>query len=653
MLVRDEMDIIEQNLRHVLEWADTLTIFDTGSTDGTWEFINEIARNDSRINALEHASVVYGNPLRAYLFERVRSDFEEGDWVVKVDVDEFFHISPPQFVDTCLRKPESCVWLQWYFFRLTSDEVYDYESGAVDLRADRQRPIEERRRYYEIPRHSEPRMFRYRPAMKWSVQASFPHHAGFIARERIPIRHYPHRDPLQMEQRYRLRALMKRRGSPAGPHWLCDDWRTDVIICGADPANSTEQPDTGQGLSSVPGHTTGDLLYWGVGTKLPRVKYLDHLRPQPIRFARFVLNRWLLPIADRLQKGFDPALKPRLISETVAGISKEIRKKTKSAAAFHGLLVIRDEDDIIKECLNHLLTWADAIYVLDLGSTDETWAIVRELASRERRVVPFRSQSVVFSETIRGYVFEQYRDRFRDGDWVLRLDADEFYHINPREFVSERISPAETCVYLGWYYFRLTTLECEAYESGRLDLTSDRKRPIIERRRFYKMPDHAEPRMFRYRSNMKWSGTASFPNHAGFIARERIPIRHYPHRDPVQMKKRYKLRSQMMKLNGSAGPHWCLEDWRKDVIDYDPTSFKATERTEATEGLSAAKGHTFGPLHYWDAGEPLPPLVGSQHLGGWTKRTVQRVIHPALLPVLDSFRPGWEKKFNPSGFDER
>ena len=40
---------------------------------------------------------------------------------------------------------------------------------------------------------------------------------------------------------------------------------------------------------------------------------------------------------------------------------------------FHGMMLLRDERDIIVQNLTHLLTWINALYVLDLGSTDGTW----------------------------------------------------------------------------------------------------------------------------------------------------------------------------------------------------------------------------------------------------------------------------------------
>ena len=54
--------------------------------------------------------------------------------------------------------------------------------------------------------------------------------------------------------------------------------------------------------------------------------------------------------------------------------------------------------------------WADAIYVFDTGSVDETWEIVQDFAARDKRVVPIRKEPVFFSETrLRGYMFHVAR----------------------------------------------------------------------------------------------------------------------------------------------------------------------------------------------------------------------------------------------------
>jgi hypothetical protein len=307
----------------------------------------------------------------------------------------------------------------------------------------------------------------------------------------------------------------------------------------------------------------------------------------------------------------------------------------------HGLMVIRDEDDIIAESLPLLLDWIDHVYVLDMGSTDSTWEIVNDLALRDSRIVPFKSCPYRFDDSIRGYIFDAFRSRFRDGDWVVRTDADEIYHVNPRNFLKEQVRPYEACVYLAWYYFRLTTREVDDYETGTLSLAEDRLRPITERRRYYKIPDYTEPRMFRYRDTMKWPSSRTIPFNAGCPARERIPIRHYPHRDPEQMRKRYRLRSAMMKMDAGAGPHWKLDEWQKDVIELNAASGSARERTAAAEGLAAAEGHTAGSLHLWQSNTELPLLRGQTHLPGWPKYALQRHLLPHLVRWMDARRPGW------------
>ena len=56
--------------------------------------------------------------------------------------------------------------------------------------------------------------------------------------------------------------------------------------------------------------------------------------------------------------------------------------------AFFALLPVRDEADIIGQCLDHAMRWADEVYVFDTGSVDNAWEIVQEFASRDKRVVP-------------------------------------------------------------------------------------------------------------------------------------------------------------------------------------------------------------------------------------------------------------------------
>lgn len=66
---------------------------------------------------------------------------------------------------------------------------------------------------------------------------------------------------------------------------------------------------------------------------------------------------------------------------------------------FHALLQVQDEADIIGRSLRHMLTWADAIYVFDAGSVDDTWEIVQNFARKDPRVIVLKPDAV-YRETM-------------------------------------------------------------------------------------------------------------------------------------------------------------------------------------------------------------------------------------------------------------
>jgi hypothetical protein len=298
---------------------------------------------------------------------------------------------------------------------------------------------------------------------------------------------------------------------------------------------------------------------------------------------------------------------------------------------FFCLLPVRDEADIIGQCIRQLLTWSDGIYVFDTGSIDDSWEIVNEIAAYESRVIPLKKDSVFFSETkLRGWMFHQARQHMSHGDWFLRVDADEFHHISPPEFVKTRLRPHETIVYHQYYNFVLRESEIREWEAGR-ETIADRSKPIEQRRQWYDISLYAEPRLCRYRSSMKWPPNVSFPHNAGFVARERLPIRHYPHRDPAQLERRCRLRAVMMadrenRSNWSQPElhHWAQQEWRKFVT---------------ADGAAGLK--------YWAPGCPLEEVRQFNHVAPPIKRGVQRLAHALLLPILDSLRPSWSEDAYP------
>lgn len=303
---------------------------------------------------------------------------------------------------------------------------------------------------------------------------------------------------------------------------------------------------------------------------------------------------------------------------------------------FHCLLPVRDEADIIGQCLRHMLSWADAIYIFDTGSVDQTWEIVQDFVTQDKRVVPLKKDPVFFSENrLRGWLFHQARKHMRTGDWFLRVDADEFHHIPPPEFVQTRMRPHETIAYHQYYDFRLLESEVRCWERG-TETLADRQRPIEDRRRWFTPSIYSEPRLCRYRDIMQWPPTVSFPFNAGFLARERLPIRHYPHRDPIQLARRCKLRAIMMadKENRAHWTqpelhHWAEQEWRKFITP-----------------------DNLADLQYWKPGTDLPEFRFTNHLAKFSTRIAQRFAHTFCLSLLDRTRPKWPDETYPQRISE-
>jgi glycosyltransferase involved in cell wall biosynthesis len=303
---------------------------------------------------------------------------------------------------------------------------------------------------------------------------------------------------------------------------------------------------------------------------------------------------------------------------------------------FVALLPVRDEGDIIRECLTHALNWADRIYVYDTGSVDDTWDVVHEFARADDRVRPIAREPVYYNENrVRGLLFETAREYLRDGDWFLRIDADEFHHVRPQDFVSSRLAPSEGLAYHQYFDFQLTRSEAEALKYAEV-IAAERERPISERRRHYTVSLYSEPRLCRYRSSMRWPVTVSFPYNAGLIAKERIPIRHYPHRDPKQLDRRCLLRAIMMadKENRSNwtrpdAHRWSVDDWRRFVVEDDAPELKV-----------------------WEPGTELPDIRQTNHLTGSGKRVLQRAVYALGLPrALDLTRKKWNGDAHPLAID--
>lgn len=266
-------------------------------------------------------------------------------------------------------------------------------------------------------------------------------------------------------------------------------------------------------------------------------------------------------------------------------------------SAFHLIMLVRDEADILPACLDHLLSWGDSLIVLDTGSTDDTPDILRDYAAREKRITLHICPKIRYHNGLRGQLFERYRARFRPGDWIARVDADEIYHIAPPTFVRERVSAREGMVCATQYVSVLTRPLCEAWARGEGPLHHPAL-SIEDRLRDFVIDPYPEQRLYRYRRFMVWPGDARHPIRPGLEAMHRIPVRHYRWRTPDQARARQNLRRQSFARGADVGGHW-------------------GPRGEVLVGLPPdAPG-----LFRWRRGEPLPTFAAHAYMptGGFER----------------------------------
>lgn len=79
-LIKNEADIIEYSLGAAVRWCDHIYVFDNGSTDGTWEKVQAMAKEFPAIVAWKQDPKPFRDGLRAEIFCNFRRRARLGDW---------------------------------------------------------------------------------------------------------------------------------------------------------------------------------------------------------------------------------------------------------------------------------------------------------------------------------------------------------------------------------------------------------------------------------------------------------------------------------------------------------------------------------------------------------------------------------------------
>jgi glycosyltransferase involved in cell wall biosynthesis len=224
----------------------------------------------------------------------------------------------------------------------------------------------------------------------------------------------------------------------------------------------------------------------------------------------------------------------------------------------YGICLVKNEDDIIAQTLTYALQHCARIFVIDNGSTDETWNTVQSLSEQYPQIVPLLQTHEQFTNGLRGLAYNKYHAELSDQDWWLILDADEFLAEDPQPVIQRAMRDKADIIQAWQIQFYFTDLDHHACLDGR----DRRDIPIFVRRRYYSI-NWQEYRLFRNDPARPWDIkiNKSFPDGLKKICRRRILNRHYQYRDPEQIQKRLSLR-----FGYPLFPHITHSDWQSVVV---------------------------------------------------------------------------------------
>lgn len=303
----------------------------------------------------------------------------------------------------------------------------------------------------------------------------------------------------------------------------------------------------------------------------------------------------------------------------------------------HGLCLVKNEHDIVREGLKAARQWCDYIYVLDNGSTDGTWEIVREMSAADQGIVAWKQDDVVFSDALRCHIYHEFKGNAQRGDWWARVDPDEFYVEDPRQFLAA-VPKRDGYVWYAPLTFYFSTEEARRFDADPSQFSDDV--PIAEKCRHY-FSHWSEPRFVRHEHMEPWRGEGEhfwpgWPERLLYSARShqrRILCRHFSYRSPSQIELRLSTRAKSATRDGEFW-HEAVSNWSEM---FSPSSIRG-RRLKHRWGDPEFQAHQFQP-----SGSGLRP--------DWRSRVIdvseleydahdgKFVVNEHLMPPMARFHP--------------
>ena len=204
----------------------------------------------------------------------------------------------------------------------------------------------------------------------------------------------------------------------------------------------------------------------------------------------------------------------------------------------HAITVVKNEADVLRHTLAAGLAWADALYVLDNGSTDGTWELLQGLADSTPNLFLCGQDPQPFRDGMRGAIYQRFRSRSTPGDWWCKLDADDLYVDDPRRFL-ERVPPAYSWVWSTYLNYFFTDRDLERWEDD--PALYGPEVPPDQKLRYY-LNTHSERRFVRDTGALDWPEDEEWPRNPRRVYPRMIRQKNFVYRSPDQIQTRLETR---------------------------------------------------------------------------------------------------------------
>jgi len=286
--------------------------------------------------------------------------------------------------------------------------------------------------------------------------------------------------------------------------------------------------------------------------------------------------------------------------------------------AIYGLCIVRNEDDVIGQSLTYALNHCEKVFVLDNGSSDETWRIVQDLGRRQPQIIAFGQTREPFRNGLRSIIYNDLHRDLAEDDWWMTLDADEFLAESPLPAIEQANREGADLIETWQAQFYYTDADLAARHTDRRD------QPIFERRRYYRIDWH-EPRFFRNQTVGRWDPDRSerFPEGIGKVCSRRVLNRHYQFRDPPQIEKRIALRYGDNSFRHVGSRYWrdyvkaaCRTHHRRDD---EPWNYSSVAGNDAECPTSNHPVDTARPL--------VSVIIAAYNARPWLRASVESILN--------------------------